>query len=239
MPSAAWKGFIHSWHTLAIVLKWMCITVVGIPFAIGTCVLVGAAVLLFAALVLLGAAAILACVFFIFKGIFCLLIRIPFWIDEFRIRRVERRLLRLPIAEIQTQHMQTRPGARPFQVFSGRVISRPGQLPMPQQVHLPPPNLRPGPAIPATELPGAIECQVCLEKKLPDEFPTRQPTGACSHPVNCCKPCISQSITSAFEGRIWDDIRCPFCNIQLQHQDVAEFAPADIFLRYECRRHSL
>jgi hypothetical protein len=228
MPSTAWKGFIHSWHTLAIVLKWMCITVVGIPFAIGTCLLIGAAVLLFAALALLGAAAVFACVFFVCKGIFCLVIRIPFWINEFRIRRAERRLFRLPVAEAP---MQQRAGARPFQLFAGRAGARTVQLAIPPQTHIAPPRLRQAPAIPATDLPGAIECQVCLEKKLPDEFPTRQPTQACSHPVNCCKPCISQSITSAFEGRIWDDIRCPWCNIQLQHQDIADFASPDIFQR--------
>jgi hypothetical protein len=232
MPTAAWKGFVHSWHTLAVVLKWMCITVVGIPFAIATCLLVAVAALAFAALVLLGAAGICAGVFFIMKGIFCLAIRIPYWVKEIGIRRAERRLFHLPRSEVRAIQMQRWPRVRRFQPVPDRFIITTRQPQIPLQARTVPPITRESPAAPATELPGALECQVCLEKKLPDEFPTRKPTESCSHPVDCCNLCLSQSITTAFEGRIWDDIRCPTCNLQLQHEDVSEFASQDIFERY-------
>ncbi|KAH8744776.1 hypothetical protein BGZ57DRAFT_778783 [Hyaloscypha finlandica] len=78
-----------------------------------------------------------------------------------------------------------------------------------------------------------MECQVCLEHKLLDEFPQRNPTETCSHAVACCITCLSQTITAAFEGRMWYDIRCPICNNELKHEDVAEFATQDIFQKYD------
>jgi hypothetical protein len=191
------------------------------------------AVLAFAALVLLTAAAICAGVFFTFKGMFDLAIRIPYWAREFRILRAERKLFRLPVSEAREVHVRRWPGARRFRRPLGSSITPIAQPQLPLRAHIAPPTSKESPATPATELPGMLECQVCLEKKLPDEFPTKQPTEACNHPVDCCIPCLSQSITVAFEGRIWDDIRCPTCNIQLQHHDVAEFAPRDIFKRYK------
>ncbi|KAH9214827.1 hypothetical protein DL95DRAFT_502494 [Leptodontidium sp. 2 PMI_412] len=78
------------------------------------------------------------------------------------------------------------------------------------------------------------ECQVCLEEKTSTDFPSRTPTSECEHEVaTCCNSCLVQTIVSAFEGNIWDDIRCPTCNLQLQHNDVAEFAPPEIFEKYD------
>jgi hypothetical protein len=88
------------------------------------------------------------------------------------------------------------------------------------------------PAGPVGDLPGMVECQVCMEEKLPSMFPARAPTDDCDHArSDCCSTCLAQAIITAFEGNMWDDIRCPMCNIQLQHKDVAEFAPPDIFAR--------
>jgi hypothetical protein len=230
MPTAAWKGFIHSWHTLAIVLKWMCITVVGIPAAIATCLLIAAAALAFAAVGIAAVAGVCAGIFYALRWTLWLILRIPYWISEFRIHRAERRVFRLPVSQPRPMQMRRQPGGRAFQAHLGR--PGPAAIQVPPRARIAPPVSTEGGAVPATELPGTIECQVCLEKKLPDEFPARQPTVTCDHPVQCCTSCLSQSIAAAFEGRIWDDIRCPICNLQLQHQDVAEFAPADIFERY-------
>jgi len=229
MPTAAWKGFVHSWHTLAIVLKWMCITVVGIPVAIATCLLVAACALAFAGLVLAAVAAVCAGVFYAGRWTLWFFLRVPYWISELRIHRAERRVFRLPTSEPRPAQLQLHPRHRiiPAQQRRLGLID----IQVPEQAHIALPASTESAAAPATELPGTIECQVCLEKKLLDEFPTRQPTITCDHPVQCCTPCLSYSITAAFEGHIWNDIRCPICNIQLQHSDVAEFAPTDIFER--------
>ena len=232
MSTAAWNGFVHSWHTLGIVLKWMCITVVGIPFAIATCILVAAAALAVVLAVTAVASGVGYVIFWILKGILWLVLRIPYWISEFRIHRAERRVFRLPVSEPRpVQQMRVRPGRRGIIVRANIGSNTIVAIPVPAQAHVAPPTSKEG-AAPATELPGAIECKVCLEQKLPDEFPSRNPTEVCDHPIQCCKPCLAQSITSALEGRIWDDIRCPICNIQLQHQDVAKFSSKDIFERY-------
>jgi IBR domain, a half RING-finger domain len=228
MPTAAWKGFIHSWHTLGIVLKWMCITVVGIPFAILTCIVVAAAVLAFAALCLAAAAGVCAGVFYLLKWTLWVLLRIPFWISEFRIHRAERRVFRLPTSQPRPM-LQVRPNHR-----HGRPVAT--IIPVPPRAHIAPPALRGDAAGPVADLPGMVECPVCLEKKLPDEFPARQPTDNCDHPTRCCTPCLSRHITMSFEGKMWDNIRCPLCNLQLQHKDVAEFATQDIFERYALYR---
>jgi hypothetical protein len=58
-------------------------------------------------------------------------------------------------------------------------------------------------------------------------------TKQCKHePTDCCNTCLAQAIRTAFEGNMWDDIRCPICNKQLQFQDMAELAPRNVFERY-------
>ncbi len=243
MPTHAWAGFIHSWHTLGIVLKWMCITVVGIPVAFATCVLVGLCALAFAALCIAAAALGCAIVFFIFKGIWIVLSGIPYWIEDWRIRRAERKLLGgipgLPVTEVRQIPLQARqlemqdatPRNSVQLVPPGTAITTLGALRLPPPALLPPVSIDIA-AGPATSLSGLYECQVCLDEKFRPEFPGRVPTDACEHAAtDCCTECLAQAITSAFEGNMWDDIRCPCCNIQLQHRDVAEFANPEIFSR--------
>lgn len=167
---------------------------------------------------------------------FWVAIRIPSLIENWRIYRAERKLLReLPLIQARTAEMQIPVRHQRLQrdyeyVHAGPI--RPALLPSsPPRVLLPPPPYVEATPGPATELPSTLECKVCLENQFPEGFPTRQPTDHCPHPVECCKICLSRSITSAFEGNMWDDIRCPICNIQLQHKDVAEFASPDIFER--------
>ena len=232
MPTHAWKGFIHSWHTLAIVLKWMCITVVGIPVAIATCIVVAAAVLAFALAVLAVAAGVCAGVFYTLRGALWVILRIPFWISEFRIHRAERRVFRLPVSQPRPMlQVPPRGGRRAgiFPRYPPRQLAPVATIVQPPPVHLPPVTAVESETAPATDLPDAIECQVCLEKKLPDEYPSHQPTQTCDHPVACCKLCLSRTIETAFQGRIWDDIRCPICDLQFQHKDVAQHAPSEIF----------
>jgi hypothetical protein len=249
MPTHAWVGFVHSWHTLGIVLKWMCITVVGIPFAIATCLLIGICALLFAALALAAAAAALAAVFYILKFAWWLLSSTPYWIRDWRIRRAERKLLvrfpTLPTREIR--HISAPIGIPPWQPLF--IAEEPQVDALSMSTARSAPELRPPPPVhtcvdhrpptpqaagPATLLPPltSAECHVCFEEKDVSEYPIRSPTDGCHHfRTACCTDCLTQSITSSFEGNIWDDIRCPICGNQLQHKDVAEFATPEIFQR--------
>ena len=77
------------------------------------------------------------------------------------------------------------------------------------------------------------ECLVCYDSFNAAETPVRQPTSSCEHEVNICKPCISASISSQLETRIWTRISCPamFCNQLLDYNDVQEFAEPQTFAR--------
>jgi hypothetical protein len=86
---------------------------------------------------------------------------------------------------------------------------------------------------PAFRVPDGLECQICFDEKSREEFPSRRITKKCKHePTDCCNACLAQAISTAFEGNMWDDIRCPLCNEQLQFHDMAELAPPHIFQRY-------
>lgn len=241
MATAQWTGFIHSWHTLGVVLKWMCRSVVGIPFAILTCLLVALAAFVFFGLLLL--AAFLSCVlvYYVFVGIYQVIARaIEFVTSSDQIQR------ELPVVEPCQPPFPTPPmqelrtgiftirtvsqAADRSQIFPNPFNTRGPRTP--PQAHLGSLGFKSSPR-PATNLPGTIfDCQVCLEGKNRSQFPIRQITDGCDHqPTDCCSACLSQSITSAFEGNMWDDIRCPICNVHLCHRDVAEFAAKEIFER--------
>ncbi|KAK0100195.1 hypothetical protein ONS95_008533 [Cadophora gregata] len=238
MATEAWKGFIHSWHTLGIVLKWMCMTVVGIPLAFATCVLVALAALAFGLLCIGAAVGACALVFYILKGTWLTIRRIPYWIEDIKIFRAERRLMRLPIAnarglQLEQWNGQARCIQRPVQMVPSGYMPGPGDIQPPPKAHLRAVSTE-KPAGPVGDLQAMIECLVCFEEKKVADFPARPPTSECGHKGDtCCVSCLQQSIASAFESNIWDDIRCPICNLQLQHNDVAEFASPEIFERYD------
>lgn len=77
-----------------------------------------------------------------------------------------------------------------------------------------------------------LKCTVCLEWLKAADFPSRSITVACDHPnENVCLPCLSQSIATQFDNRIWDHIDCPHCGERLAFEDVKVFADADTFHR--------
>jgi len=243
MATAQWTGFIHSWHTLGIVLKWMCKTVVGIPLAIITCLLVALAALIFFGLVLLGAFFGCVLVFYLLAGIYKAVIRfIDFVVNSARIQEGLPTLEpRIPIPTLPMQELRRgifRPRVTPPPEAQPQATPNPwatwGQPRVPPQAYLGSQNSRSHRA-PSSSLPGsAFECQVCLEEKDRSQFPVSQITDGCEHePTDCCSVCLSDSITAAFGGNMWDDIRCPICNLQLCHRDVAKFAAKELFERYD------
>lgn len=249
MATTQWIGFIHSWHTLGIVLKWMCITVVGIPFAIVTCLLVALAALIFFGLLLLGAflSCILVC--YILAGIYEAAVRfIDFVVNSQRVQQglptLEPRRTGIPTLPIQVPRIGVfrlraaqRPEAQPARA-NRDLPAAAGGLRAPPQAHLRSQNAKP-PAGPVSSIPGTVfECQVCLEEKERSQFPIRHITDECKHEqTSCCTSCLSESITSAFGGNMWDDIRCPICNLQLCHRNVAEFATKEVFERQVALTH--
>ena len=77
------------------------------------------------------------------------------------------------------------------------------------------------------------ECLICYDSFNPAETPVRQPTSSCEHEVNICKSCLSASISSQLETRMWTRISCPAtaCNKLLDYNDVQEFAEPKTFAR--------
>ncbi|KAF4630625.1 hypothetical protein G7Y89_g7514 [Cudoniella acicularis] len=245
MATETWIRFVHAWHTLGVVLKWMCITVVGIPVAIATCLVVALAALIFFALVLLTAAAILFGLYWLIRGSIMLLMRAPESFTEWLRVRADKRLLplsereKIPVHDPWNIGRISRRAARerhpPVQPVPAGYDDIEGQLQVPQAVHLAEERL-PDSQIPASNIPGSNadlwRCEVCFEDKNRTEFPARVVTNTCQHgTLHCCNECLAQTITTAFEGNIWNDIRCPVCNEQLEHKDIAEFAPREIFER--------
>ena len=86
-----------------------------------------------------------------------------------------------------------------------------------------------------SELNGAkeYECLIYYDSFNLAETPVRQPTSSCNHEVNICKSCLSASISSPLETRMWTRISCPAtaCNKLLDYNDVQEFAEPKTFAR--------
>lgn len=77
------------------------------------------------------------------------------------------------------------------------------------------------------------ECLICYDSFDPVKSPMRQPTSSCTHEVNICKPCLSASISSQLETKLWTRISCPVlaCDEILGYDEVQEFAEPQIFAR--------
>ena len=76
-------------------------------------------------------------------------------------------------------------------------------------------------------------CDICYGSFDPVETSMRQPTSSCMHEVNICKSCMSASISSQIETKLWTRIGCPAsaCDELLGYDDVQEFAEPQIFAR--------
>ena len=77
------------------------------------------------------------------------------------------------------------------------------------------------------------ECLICYDSFDTVKTPMRQPTSTCEHEVNICTSCLSASISSQLETKLWTRISCPAsaCDKLLGYDDVQEFAEPRIFAR--------
>ncbi|KAF2501529.1 hypothetical protein BU16DRAFT_534187 [Lophium mytilinum] len=78
-----------------------------------------------------------------------------------------------------------------------------------------------------------IECEVCLDEKAADAFPTKT-TASCEHNQTICRGCIEQTITSQVDDNI-TKIFCPHsdCSEVLSHTDVKAHSTKETFSRYD------
>lgn len=77
------------------------------------------------------------------------------------------------------------------------------------------------------------ECLICYDSFDLSKTSMRQPTSSCVHEVNICKPCLSASISSQLNAKLWTRISCPSsaCEELLEYGDIQEFAEPQIFAR--------
>ena len=80
----------------------------------------------------------------------------------------------------------------------------------------------------------SYECLICYNSFDLTETQMRQPTSACEHEVNICKSCLSASISSQLETKLWTRISCPAsaCDEVLGYDDVQQFAEPQTFARW-------
>ncbi|KAF2856778.1 hypothetical protein T440DRAFT_356672, partial [Plenodomus tracheiphilus IPT5] len=77
------------------------------------------------------------------------------------------------------------------------------------------------------------ECIICTEIRSTHHFPSRPPTSQCTHEPNTCRRCLRTWIHSEFKSKIWNEINCPICSTRMEYKDIRDFAPHEIFLRYD------
>lgn len=77
------------------------------------------------------------------------------------------------------------------------------------------------------------DCVVCFEILSPQNTPKRKITSSCNHEPDVCRPCLTTSISTQFNSKVWDQIDCPTCGQRLEFQDVKAFADSIVFGRSE------
>lgn len=77
------------------------------------------------------------------------------------------------------------------------------------------------------------ECIICYNFFDLAKTVIRRPTSSCKHEANVCKPCLSASISSQLDIKLWTRIGCPAsdCEELLEYRDIQEFAEPQIFTR--------
>lgn len=92
---------------------------------------------------------------------------------------------------------------------------------------------RSGPPAPPNIKAVNREYLICYASFDPAKTLMRQPTSSCVHDVNICRPCLSASISSQLEAKLWTCIGCPAsaCEEILKYGDIEGFAEPQIFAR--------
>ncbi|EEA19945.1 RING finger protein, putative [Talaromyces marneffei ATCC 18224] len=99
-----------------------------------------------------------------------------------------------------------------------------------EERHLPQQEI-PQPSIHPTD--RLTSCNICVEDFSNTVTRPAWISIACAHEPSVCNICISKSIKSDLETRIWDQIRCPECQTLLIYDDIKRLADPETFERYE------
>lgn len=77
------------------------------------------------------------------------------------------------------------------------------------------------------------ECIICFSFFDIAKSSMCQPTSSCRHEANVCKPCLSASISSQLDTKIWTRVSCPAsdCDELLEYRDIQANADPLIFAR--------
>ncbi len=71
--------------------------------------------------------------------------------------------------------------------------------------------------------PTQIQCAICMDEGGVERFPRRRISALCKHEPNACLSCLSRSISTQFEVKMWDQISCPCCGELLAFDDIKLF----------------
>lgn len=74
-------------------------------------------------------------------------------------------------------------------------------------------------------------CAVCFESLTEARCPRRNITKECTHEPAICLACLKESLAAQEEDKTWNEMECPLCSGRLEHQDMKDFAPKNVFQR--------
>lgn len=77
------------------------------------------------------------------------------------------------------------------------------------------------------------DCAVCFETLNPQNTPKQKTTSSCNHEMDVCISCLTTSISTQLDNKVWDHIDCPTCAQRLEFQDVKAFADPVAFGRLD------
>ena len=95
------------------------------------------------------------------------------------------------------------------------------------------PQTTSGPSAPKASPAVNPECTICYTSFNLAKTHMRQPTSSCRHEANVCKPCLSASISTQLDTKVWTRVGCPApdCEELLEYHDIQAFAEPQIFAR--------
>ncbi|KXT00218.1 hypothetical protein AC578_7012 [Pseudocercospora eumusae] len=83
------------------------------------------------------------------------------------------------------------------------------------------------------ELARMRECVCCGDSKHPIDFNSMPATETCDHDSLTCKECMQSWLSSEFDTKGADSIKCPECPSQLSYADMQRVASEAMFEKYE------
>lgn len=75
-----------------------------------------------------------------------------------------------------------------------------------------------------------IDCTVCLESLLKNEFPKHKITTRCE--ASTCSSCLTEAVESQISQKPWNQIECPECPELVPFEAVKEIVSEEAFERY-------